>query len=137
MDGPGHVGAVDILRATQQGAAPARCGCRLECTRWGAQWRQLANTTEPSVCGGDAALCQMRLCTRCVAIVVCVYWWCVRRYCAGAVSRSAARYCHRRVDRHNAVLLASLSVSLHVHTSLIHAVSLFASTLLAELQMEF
>jgi len=28
--GPGHAGtypAIDILRATQQGAAPARCGC--------------------------------------------------------------------------------------------------------------
>ena len=25
------------------------------CTRWGAHWRNLTNTTEPSVCGGDAA----------------------------------------------------------------------------------
>ena len=24
---------------------------------WGAHWRQLANTTEPSMCSGDAALC--------------------------------------------------------------------------------
>jgi len=24
-----------------------------------ASWRHLANTTEPSVCGGDAALCQI------------------------------------------------------------------------------
>jgi len=76
MDGPGHVRAVDILKATQQGAAPVRCGWRLECTRWGAHWRHLANTTEPSVCGGDAALCQMTLCTRCVAM------WCV---CTGCV----------------------------------------------------
>ena len=27
--------------------------------RWGAHWRQQANTTEPSVCGGNAALCQI------------------------------------------------------------------------------
>ena len=26
-------------------------------------WRRLANTTEPSVCGGDAALCQITLST--------------------------------------------------------------------------
>jgi len=28
---------------------------------WGAHWRHLVNTTEPSVCGGDAALCQITL----------------------------------------------------------------------------
>jgi len=26
-----------------------------------AHWRHLANTTEPSICGGDAALCQITL----------------------------------------------------------------------------
>jgi len=25
------------------------------CVRWGVHWRNLANTTEPSVCGGDDA----------------------------------------------------------------------------------
>jgi len=29
----------------------------------GAHWRHSANTTEPSVCGGDAALCQIALTT--------------------------------------------------------------------------
>jgi len=29
----------------------------------GVDWRQLANTTEPPVCGGDAALCQITLTT--------------------------------------------------------------------------
>jgi len=29
----------------------------------GVHWRHLANTTEPSVCRGDAALCQMTLTT--------------------------------------------------------------------------
>jgi len=50
---------VDILKATQQGAAPVQCGCRLGWTRRGAHWRHLANTIEPSVCGGDATLCQI------------------------------------------------------------------------------
>ena len=29
----------------------------------GKRWRHLANTTEPSICGGYAALCQMTLST--------------------------------------------------------------------------
>jgi len=32
----------------------------------GAHWRRLANTTEPSMCGGDAALCQITLITCCL-----------------------------------------------------------------------
>ena len=62
--GPEHARtcpAVDILKATQQGAAPVKCGCRLGRTRWSAHWRNLANRAEPSLCGGDAALCQMTL----------------------------------------------------------------------------
>ena len=50
---------VNILKAIQQGAAPYRCKCRLRCTRQGARWRHLANTTEPSTCSGDAALHQI------------------------------------------------------------------------------
>ena len=30
---------------------------------WGVRWRHLANTTEPSVCGSDASLCQITLTT--------------------------------------------------------------------------
>jgi len=30
---------------------------------WGAHWRHLTNTTEPSMCSGDAALCQITLTT--------------------------------------------------------------------------
>jgi len=30
---------------------------------WGAQRRQLANTNQPSMCGGDAACCQITLTT--------------------------------------------------------------------------
>ena len=34
---------------------------------WKAYWRHLANTIEPSVCGGDAVLCQITLT---IAIVI-------------------------------------------------------------------
>jgi len=30
---------------------------------WDAHWRHLANSTEPPMCGGDAALCQITLST--------------------------------------------------------------------------
>jgi len=35
---------------------------------WGAHWRRLKNTTEPSMCGGDAALCQITL-TTCLCVL--------------------------------------------------------------------
>jgi len=48
--------AVDILKVTQQ-----RQKWYIADANWGggAHWHPLANTTEPSVCGGDAALCQI------------------------------------------------------------------------------
>jgi len=36
---------------------------------WGAHWRHLAHTTEPSICGGDMTLCQITL-THC-------YYYCI------------------------------------------------------------
>jgi len=33
------------------------------CIRWRAHWRNLVNTTEPSMCGSDAACCQSTLTT--------------------------------------------------------------------------
>jgi len=33
-----------------------------------AHWRHLANTIEPSMCGGDAACCQITLSTCCVVL---------------------------------------------------------------------
>jgi len=40
---------------------------------WGARWRHLANTTELSVCSGDAALCQITLTTADdVAVSLCL-----------------------------------------------------------------
>ena len=53
-----NMSAVDILKATQQRTEPVRFECRCD-----AHWRHLANTTEPSVCGGDAACCQITLTT--------------------------------------------------------------------------
>jgi len=47
---------VDILKATQQHTEPVRCECRS-----GAYWRNLANMVDPSMCGGDAAFCQITL----------------------------------------------------------------------------
>ena len=42
------------------------------CTRWGAHWRHLVNMTEPSICGSDAALCQVTL-TTCYGMVLSKY----------------------------------------------------------------
>jgi len=36
------------------------------CPHGRAHWRHLANTTEPTVCGGDAALCHISLSTCCL-----------------------------------------------------------------------
>jgi len=66
LDGGSHAWtcpAVDILKATQQRAALVWCECQAGCTRRGADWHHLANTSEPSVCGGDAALYQITLTT--------------------------------------------------------------------------
>jgi len=38
-------------------------GCAQGTMKWGAHWRYLANTTEPIVCVGDAALGQITLTT--------------------------------------------------------------------------
>ena len=62
MAGQGHVRTrppVDVLKVTRQGAAPIRCGCPLGCIGRGARWRNVANTNEPFMRGGDAALCQL------------------------------------------------------------------------------
>jgi len=43
---------------------------------WGAHWRQLANTTQPPMCVGDAALCQVTLTTCWVFVpwgILCVF----------------------------------------------------------------
>ena len=40
-------------------------GSKKACIRWGAHWRHLANTIEPSMCGGDAVYCQITLTTCC------------------------------------------------------------------------
>jgi len=47
---------VDMLKAAQQGTEPVWCKYR-----WGAYWRHLANTIEPSMCGTDAAFCLITL----------------------------------------------------------------------------
>ena len=60
--GPGHVRR-SVYSSDLARAEPVWCGCRLGCTRWGAHWRNLMNTIEPSSCGGDAALGHITLTT--------------------------------------------------------------------------
>jgi len=43
---------------------PSRVGLENQILDAGAHWRHLANATEPSVCGGDATLCEITLTTR-------------------------------------------------------------------------
>ena len=64
---PGHARTYpvfDTFKVTQQWAVPVQCGFGLGYTRSGAHYRHLANRTEPSVCGGNAAFCQITLTTR-------------------------------------------------------------------------
>jgi len=39
---------------------------------WGAHWRHLSNTTEPCMCGGDAALCQITFYLTTCSQLVCI-----------------------------------------------------------------
>jgi len=39
---------------------------------WGAHWRHLKNTTESSMCGGDAALCQITLTMHLLLLLLCI-----------------------------------------------------------------
>jgi len=55
--------AVDIRKATQQGRHRYDADTESGVLDVGAHWRNLANATEPSVCGGDAALYQITLTT--------------------------------------------------------------------------
>jgi len=45
------------------------------CPHGRAQWQHLANTIEPSICGGDLVLCQITL-TTCIFLVafLCLKW---------------------------------------------------------------
>ena len=72
------------VKVTQQGAAPVWFGCHLVCNRFGAHWRHLSNTIEPSMCCGDAALCQITPTTCYVVGIngVVMLWW----MCAAAVT---------------------------------------------------
>jgi len=49
------------------------------CVTWGAHWRDLANTTEPSICSGDRPFCQITL-TTCLTWHYVVCSICIRRF---------------------------------------------------------
>jgi len=59
---PSHVQKLIYLKRLSKGqnryGVDASCGV----LDGGAHWHHLANTSEPSVCGGDVALCQITLC---------------------------------------------------------------------------
>jgi len=54
---------------------------------WGAHWRHLKNTTEPSMCGGDVALCQITL-TTCYCLLECGEIW---QHCGSGQSKTYSR----------------------------------------------
>jgi len=58
-----------VMSGGTQSDSAVLCGCQMRCTRWGAHWRNMANTTEPSVCGDDAALCQITLTICCGRLI--------------------------------------------------------------------
>ena len=53
----------------------SRVGPENDVSDGGAHWCHLANTIKPSVCGGDAALCQITLITRFDYLRVCASLW--------------------------------------------------------------
>jgi len=88
-------------------------------SRWGAHWRHLANITEPSMCGGDAACCQITM-TTCYVFPLLLYggikmmamvigvrsiWSTVYGICVWgrfSVSRSPV-HCAKRVQQHGSI----------------------------------
>ena len=69
--GSGHAGTCQVRgsiyskRMIQQGAETVWCRCWLSVLGrgWSAHWCHLPNTTEPSACGSNTALCQITLTT--------------------------------------------------------------------------
>ena len=49
-------------------------GPKEACLRWGAHWRHLANTTKLTMCGGDAACCQITLTAYFICFIDCCIW---------------------------------------------------------------
>ena len=85
---------------------------------WGAQWRHLKNTTEPSMCGGDAALCQITLttCLNLLAIVpvnlgprMAIGPWSRQNWCKSFVRLNVV--CENNKRNHSLGLILSLSLT--------------------------
>jgi len=62
------------------------------CPHGRAYWRLLANTTEPSVCGGDAVLCQITLTT-------CLICDCDPNFCSPPETKPQNRFLHFLIHR--------------------------------------
>ena len=72
---------------------------------WGAHWRHLKNMTEPSICGGDAALCQITL-TTCHQLVSARYH-----------QQSACSMCNARFKNFRSIQIRTLCPSAFCTTS--------------------
>jgi len=87
-NGPAHctvlsLSAVSCTKTAEPIEMPSRVligvGPRKHVVDGGQYWRHLANTVEPSMCGGDAAFCRITLTAR--------YYCCLPRAGSGAVSK--------------------------------------------------
>ena len=90
----------------------------------GIHWCHLANTTEPYVCGGDAALCQITLTTyyypREAMLAVNMLWSCVRR-----LSQAGVLWCiSRRLNESS-----SFSTRRHQHPTQCYNGTVLSSTI--------
>ena len=68
---------------------------------WGAYWHKLTNTTEPSVCGGDAAFWQITLTTCYYSIHSVSYKWKVTNLATCGIQMSSQRQkqqCHQHQE---------------------------------------
>jgi len=63
--GKQNAGIVDILQLSDIAMATIFVFLYIGCT-----WRHLVNATEPSICGGNVALCQITL-TTCLLLLLC------------------------------------------------------------------
>jgi len=61
--GSGNARRLIYSKWLSKGAAPVECRWWLGCSRWDAHWCHLMFTTEPSMCDGNVALCQITLTT--------------------------------------------------------------------------
>jgi len=81
-------------------------GSNEACIRYGAHWRHLANMIEPSMCGGNAAFCQITLTTSfCESFIIILSTLHLEMYCIFFVMSWCKTFLHLQSIQH---LVASL-----------------------------